>query len=541
MIKQLSDRIGRQTPNKHVFNENYTSLYDNPKVANSFKKWGLNFLPWQSFVIRDCLALNSKGNIGYRNVGLSTMRQQGKSEIIIGLILFFMVYSNKENKENILYSSYHGSSSDAIFDRLIETIKKNKILRSYFPDLPSAFSKNKELTAYDPMTGVALGKVLFQTRRGGAGRGGTYSKIFFDEAQKLTEAEHDSYAGTTITLINGQIYYFGTPSTFEDSGSFGRGAGGGTGEFFLKIRRSILNGEARNSCWNEWGVSEIPRDRYDKEIWYDCIPSLGFSFGKGKGITEETLESFVGSDESFATEYLGYWASQAKERAIDITTWRQLEKEDISLTRTSKSKIGLAIKNNSAEDSLYVAVAIRDVNDNIIVELLKQYDLNENWINSFWNDLGGYFRSNKVVNISIDGGYAKSVIQNFLIEKRLWKANGSPNKQGKIVMVSARDLGFASSGFISLIKEGRIIHGGQYLVDAAIEDAKKRQMRGDSGGFAFASMSGKVDVTPLEVIALAVNGVLKNSSISKNSESSDILSNNRMTTYNVSAGLSGWN
>lgn len=547
-MRQVSDRIGRQIPNKHVFNEGYTSIFDNPKVVNRLKRWGFYLLPWQNFVVRDCLSLNDKGNIAYKNVGLSTMRQQGKSEIIIALIVFFLIYSNPKVPENILYSSYHGSSMDAIFDRMLEKIKKNKELKKYFPVLPSEFSKNKIIEAVDPLSKKKLGRVLFQTRRGGAGRGGTYSKIFFDEAQKLTEAEHDSYSGSTITMINGQIFYFGTPSTFDDAGSYGRGANSGTGEFFLNIRREILNKNVKNSCWCEWGVSEIPRDRFDKDVWYDCIPSLGFSLGAGKGVTEAALESFAGSNESFATEYLGYWPSQAKERAIDISLWRQLETDNISENVDSSCKFSIAIKNNSSEDTLWVSISTRDVFDNIVIDLFKKYDLNAPWVDNFWNDLKNYFKNNRVVAIFIDGNYAKSAIQNILVEKKIWSVNKNQNRQGRIYMVSARDLSLASAGIISLIKEGRVIHSGQYQLDAAVEDAKKRFLRGDSGGFAFSSMSGKIDVTPLEVVSLSTNGVVKNSNPVNNSdvnfENSQNLKNLKsgkiLKGYNVNSGLSGW-
>lgn len=493
-------KLGSQEPTKLVkTSENLPSFLDQPVVRQRLLDFSLDLLPWQQGVLQNSLAIKNS-SLFYKNVCLSVPRQNGKTEIIVARAFIGLIFLS----EKMVYSSYREESAVAIFYRMLDLIESSpESLRAYFPELPSRKVKEKVIVSRDPHTNEILGRIRFITRKGGAGRGLSESLVFIDEAQNLTAGENDSLSGTIATFKNGQLWYFGTPEPAEAGATLGTSAQSSQrGEnLFGIIRKNILKG-LPYSLWAEWGIEKI-LPKTEKSAWYIANPSLGYSFPGGRGITEEYLASRTADDLSFAVEHLGFWSEQQRDSVIDITSWDDLsiKKEEIQVFKSGK--VSLAIKSSVDDQKIYVTLASRKKGSNeVFTELLKVFDLSSAWEAPFWTFIEGFVKSSKCVSIAIDGVFASSQVKNILSQRGVWKPNGPRFKQGKILFVSTGDLTSACSTLLGSIKERKLFHAKQPVVDQAIFDTGKRSLK--SGGFGFYSISGKTDPALVESIALAV-------------------------------------
>lgn len=507
-VTKSPTRKGSQVPTKRVHDPEARSLMESDLFKSRLKHFGLNPLPYQQLILHDLFAVKSDGSPFYKSIGWATCRQQGKTESVC----HFMLIKTIIFAQSGIYSSYEKESAWVIYQRIVELIQGNENLKRYFPRLPATTLKNdlKPLVAYHPKTGRRLGRMSFVTRKGGTGRGGSNDYVIFDEAQALTRAQFDAFAGSTLARVYGQIIYLGTPSSMEDSATAGRGAGTGGGHYFLKLRERFLKKEIKHASWMEWGVDEIT-SRDDREAWYRVMPALGYYFGEGKGVTEQTVEGFAGDEESFNVEWLGYWASQAKERAIDITRWRKQVVADPEEQITKDSYLSIAVKSSLSGNEVHAAIAIRRKDGKVFTELLKSYDTAQPWTDKLYTLLMPYLKSSVCTAFYLDGEIVKTAMTQKMQDDGAWNARGNAYRQGKTTLVGAKDISSACSTIITMLLERRIVHRGQELLDAAVEDAKRRELRGNADAFAFESMSQLVDVTPLEAVALAVLGVLRTS------------------------------
>lgn len=511
------DRKGSQEPTTKVVNEKSFSVLDTALFQGILSSWGINLLPWQFLVLREMLATESSDSMipAYKNFGLSAPRQQGKSEILIAYILIRIIYF----RESVIYTSYREASALAIYDRMLDRIENNEILRDSFGILPSRNTKQvlKDIQAV-AHSGEQLGKVSFSTRKGGGGRGSGYNTVLFDEAQDLTSGEYDAFGATTFARLDGQLIYFGTPPSFEDSATRGMSSDkSDRGRYFQGIRRRIVSGELPFSAWLEWGVDKLT-PRTDIDAWYRVMPSLGYVFGDGLGLTAQHVASVTGTEESFNTEYLGYWASQSKERAIDITLWNDLKTKNPRLVNkqtviNANTPVAVSVKSSFDEKKIYLVVASRRQDDSVFIEVRNIWKTDAPWTDELAQEVKKWAKNRKTSVVHIDGEIVKASLKQKLQQLRLWRSNGSQTRQNKIIMTSSNDLAAASSSFLTLIKEKRIAHIGQVQLDAAVEDSRKRLFGRSTDRYGFASMSGLTDVTPVEAAAIASNAVLQTSKL----------------------------
>lgn len=503
-------RKGNQTPTKHVHDPEALSLMDSPTFASRFASFDLHPIKWQRLVLHDAFAVNELALPRYRTVCLAVPRQNGKSEVIIDYMLMKVTIFGHSGA----YTSYEKESAHEIYERMVTHIRETPRLRVYFPKLPTTTLKNdlKPLIAHHPKTGEFLGKISFYTRKGGTGRGKGFKWVIFDEANEMNFKEYNSLGATIAARKDGQLIFLGTPASLQTSATFGRGAGSSDGgKFFMGLRNRILAGDIGNAAWIEWGVDKITPIT-DREAWFRTNPSLNYDFGNGLGLFEADLESWAGeNEEDFNVERLGYWAVQSKERAIDITRWRDLTIADHKQNVNSDSYLSIAVKSSFNQERVYVSTAVRRSDDKVFTEILKSFDTNSPWTDDLWKLIYPYLRSSACTSFYVDGELAKSALVQKMSDQGVWRVNGNAYRQGKTLMASSKDMSSSSSSFITAVRERRLVHGGQYELDVAVEDAKKREFRGASDGFAFESMSGLVDVTPLETVALAVGAVLRHS------------------------------
>lgn len=506
--------IGRQTPTYEVRNSEYEgySIYDEV-IDNFLSLCGLFLFEWQKKILDKWLTKDADGWL-YAVIALSVPRRNGKSEIIVAYILVKTILYN----EKTAYTSYHNSSMMAVFKRIRSLInapnKYGKFLRSFF-SLP--FKKDNVYSGPGILTGKGGetiqtkegGMCVFMTRGGGAGRGEGFDNLIFDEAQEL-DAKDVEVLVPTADSANLQIIYAGTPESIISNNIV-----------FGNLREDIIRGDYDNSIWSEWAVSKIER-KYNKRAWYTANPSLGLISTARGGLSEKTIQAkFVLSDEQFAVEILGYWKKQGADAIIDISTWEYLEAEEPEPTTSEKIAIGIRFSLDG--NSYSISVASQDDNRKTFVEILSdgktegpvrdlvgiagepvQY---ENWEHYIEAVVIPIIKSKKCVSVLVDGKPHIAELQILLAKNRLWDTSKQSTKQGKISFARTQDIVAANSFFVDAVKKEEIEHSKDEILDRAVQDAGRREIRGSTGGFGFLSNSGAVEMSILESIVLAFYAV----------------------------------
>lgn len=492
-------KLGRQTPVLSVGeDEGLGSFYDLEHVRNRIGQMGSKLLPWQEHMVRESLKVRD-GQFYYKNIGLSVPRQNGKTEIIVMRAMIGLIFLSDE----MMYTSYRYESADAIYNRMIDVIEASpRAIKAYFPQEFSRKTKDKKIEAFDPTTNKRLGYLRFMTRKGGGGRGLTEKIIFIDEAQDLTAAENDAITGSTATFKNGQVWYVGTPET-ASAATKGMSASGQSETFFGSIRSSIMKRETAKSYWAEWSVAKVT-SKNDVSAWYQANPSLGYSFGEGRGITEDYLGSRVMDEMSFAIEHLGYWSSQSRSAAIDRGRWEDLKLDYSGAALFKGGKVTLALKSDVADRTLELVTATRKKgSQEVYVEEVSYLDMDTNWEPQVWPILDKYLRSGMCRSIIIDGDGAKNRLIPLLIQKGRWRQNGHRFRQGKVSIAQVTDLVSGCAQLVAGVTSKSIAHGDQPRLTSAVIDAERRPMR-NKQGFGFQSITGKTNPALVEAVALAV-------------------------------------
>lgn len=497
---------GRQKPfaRNLVHNEDLESLMDSGLYEKKLSQWGLQLFPWQLFVLKVWLSVDA-GKFAYLACALTVARQNGKTRIIMARILLGCILF----KENQLYTAQIKLTAGKVYREIRELIESNANLRKYFPGaaLGSDNPNTMEIYAVDPKTGKRLGSCRFITRNSSSpARGDTISVTYFDEAQILNPKIYNSISPASLTNENGQEFFVGTASSVEEAATYGKqGSIASAGTFFMDMRNNIKSGRKSNACWLEWGVDRLT-DMDDVDAILDSNPSVGFKMADGKSVTVRRIQNFQGSIEAFNTEHLGYWPSQAKDRAIDVTRW-----DELTVSRLPKIegpvRTAVAIKTNSA-GGLDICVAAR-TEETTYLHLLPQISMADSWTDQVWLAIKDYVKSTSCKSIVIDGRDGQFEILEKLALKGHWNMAKGGKSQRKISLASPLDMSQATSTIITATIEKSISPIEQPVLRAAVEDAGKRSARGGGGAQGFNSMSGRVDVNCLEAAALALHATKK--------------------------------
>jgi hypothetical protein len=478
---------------------------DDGSYERTLTQWGIVLFPWQLFVLKVWLSVAS-GAFAYLTCCLTVPRQNGKTMVIIARILLGCIVF----KENQLYTAQVKTTAAKVYREIRELIKANQKLQKYFTaeGIGSENPNVMEIVAFDPKTGARLGSCRFITRGSNSpARGDTISVTYFDEAQILTGKIYDSVAPASLTNEGGQEFFVGTASTVEEAAGFGKkGAISSAGTFFMDLRNNVKSGRKKDACWLEWGVDKL-HEKDDLDAIYDSNPSIGLKMAAGKSVSLRKLLNFNGSTESFNTEHLGYWPSQSKERAIDISRW-----DDLTVTKLppieGSVRTAVAIKSNG-NDSIDIAIAVR-TEQTTYISMLPQIDIARQGIEPVWEAIKNYIRSGSCKAIVIDGKVGQFEILKLLSKHGYWNLQKKSSSQRKVSLTSPLDMAQAASTIITATIEKTVSPLAQPALRAAVEDAGKRAPRGSSSGIqGFMSMSGRVDVNPLETAALALHASLK--------------------------------
>ena len=445
---------GRQLPTQAVILP-YEETKGNEAIE-LYNKTNRTAQEWQEQLIYDMMAQNEEGLWVHTKFGYSVPRRNGKNEVVIMRELW-----GANTGERVLHTAHRTSTSHAAWERTCKLLAQ----AGYVEGTDYKTLKQQGLESIEMLT--CEGVINFRTRSAKGGLGEGYDLLVIDEAQEYQDDEESALKYVVSDSKNPQTIFCGTPPTPVSSGTV-----------FLKLRKKVLAGGAKNSAWAEWGVENMS-DVHDKKLWYECNPSLGTV------LTERSIEDEIGSDDiDFNIQRLGLWIKYNQKSAISKAEWEKLTLHKIP--RINKSLfVGIKFSNDGTNVAMSVAVKTQD--GRVFVEGI---DCQPNRNGTAW--IIGYLKKMTPKAIVIDGANGQQLLANELKDCKI---------KG-VILPTVKEIIVANSSFERGVFSQSICHYNQPSLTQAATNCEKRAI-GSNGGFGYKSLKEGIEIALLDSAVLA--------------------------------------
>ena len=441
-------------------------------VADLSASFGVTLDEWQENVLQAALGERADGRWAARTVGLSTPRQNGKSQLIVaralaGILLF--------DEQLIICSAHQQDTAREVFHRLVDILEDNPSLHERVDQYGKAL--NREYIRFKS------GQVIrFKARSAGGGRGFSADCLLLDEAQILTASAWSAILPTMSARSNPQVWLMGTPPTPDDDG-----------EVFARVRSTGIEGKDGSLAYLEWSAD--PADDLDaRETWQKANPAYGVRIGD-EAIRAERASM---TDGQFAMERLGMWESARSRAVIPREMWDEAG-DDVAVA-VDRFALGVEVGPDLANASVVLAGQRDDGTWHI--ELDETRD-GTDWLAPYLDALVA--ANPEIRAVAVDAGSpAKALISQHPHEKShgkpVWYMNGT---KVRVIPPTVQDLGAACATLLAGVVTGSVRHIRQGQLTTAATTAGKRKL-GDTGMWVWHRASTASDITPIQAATLAL-------------------------------------
>lgn len=419
-------RLGEQAP--RVRHAPSVRTNDWEDVCDLAKAYGLVLDEWQENVFEAAMGVRSDGRWAASTVGVNVPRQNGKGAIIearelAGLLLF--------GEKVIIHSAHEQKTARVGFERIL----------SYFENYDDLRKKVRSVMGAVNRENIKLrngAELHFPARSKGAIRGFSIDCLILDEAQILGDPAWEAIKPTISARPNTQTWLLGTsPTPLDDSA------------VFTRTRNRGHAGKDLRLAWCEWSAPG-DADLDSRETWALTNPALGGRISI-EAIEDERAEM---SPDGFARERLGIWPDEERSRsAIDLDAWGNLLDE--SAPQPSRAVLAIDVSPDRRWASIGVA---SDLGDKTLV--LVQHSSGTNWV---VREVARLRETRDIAEVVLHpGGQAGALIPDLV-------AAGVDYST-----ITTSELGQACAKFQEDVKDGRLAHVGQPVLNAAVANAKTR-------------------------------------------------------------------
>lgn len=462
---------GNQTPRIRIV-PNYSDTLG--VIASEFmNSYGLHLDEWQENILQDWLAVDEQGKYASSICGLSVPRQNGKTanvkaRCISGICLF---------NEQILYTAHEVKTARKTFDEIADMFSNTAEYQELCDQVDYIRRANGQeeikLLDWQDENGdwQPGGRIVFSARSRGAARGFTCDVLVCDEAQELTSEQ----MAALMPVIsagrnqNPQTILIGTPPSPLCSA-----------EVFAATRMQALNGMTKGACWHEWSVEKITTN----DDWSNVEmtnPALD------KRLMRSAVEAEMAAMPSdfFARERLGYWSENTVAAVIDSQQWSACVTDE----PPEDGVLCYSVKFSPDGSTGSLAVCLKPDSGFPHVELVAIRNMNAG-ISWFVEWLCS--RADKPAQIVVDGMANSQNLVDELLRGGI--------KQKILIKPRASDVSSACSSFLNAVKEVKVTHNNQQLLNESATKSKHRNI-GSNGGWGFADNG--CTSTAIEAAALA--------------------------------------
>lgn len=276
-------RRGSPRPRHSCLPDGATNFDAGAEAAAFAETCGLVLDDWQRWCLDQLLSERADGAWA-ATIGLLLMpRQNGKNAVLEALELAALYLFDEPR---ILHTAHQAKTAADHQRRMVALVRANPELEA----ITQVYDANgkEALLRLDN-----LARLEFITRGKKTARGGSPSRVVFDEALFLTD---DQIQAIVPSLSAQSMNADGPPQMIYTSSA-------PLPDSFLlhRLRDRMLSGEASSMFGAEWGC-ELGCDISDRDLWYESNPGMGIRISE-EWVAENELA--IMTEEAFAIERLG--------------------------------------------------------------------------------------------------------------------------------------------------------------------------------------------------------------------------------------------
>lgn len=480
---------GRQEPENLVMAPG--DLRQGNEVITLAKRAGSNQMPWQCGVIRAISAKTPAGTWVHTTCVLLVPRQNGKSEILVALILYRIFVLD----ETVVYTAHEWKSAQPVAERLIEMIESRPWLDARVEKKLNSQGEARVVLSgprdpsrpnLDSKGNPKVGKVIFRTRSAKAGRGlDEVDTLVYDEGFDVSDASVASLNPTQDAAKDPQVIYASSPVNRDEHPN---------GVQLSALRHTALQRQDPSMFLAEFRAPE-GADREDPLTWALGNPSFGVIKSERKMRNLMANMQTERGRKNFDVEALGigdYFVfdeeAMENETVVDLDYVASLH--DPEPRSLGKSCVAIDASNDVSNRTWTVAVAIR-TERGVHGQIGYSGPATVAQIVEFVSEV---VDRNDPLAVIVDPRSAAGVTIHPLIE-----AGIEPEE------MTAMKVAAATQGFLQKVDDGVFTHDGDNRLIAALEVARLREI-GD-GGIAWAKRKSEGDISPLVAMSNAAWGL----------------------------------
>lgn len=369
-----------------------------PRVAEIAEKLGKPFMPWQRDLMNIALELDEHtGLLAYSEVDLVVMRQNGKSESILPLMVHrsmgftaelvawvrreYGVWTPNPGPQRTLYLAQTADDARKKWRQIHKTrLELSKYTESAFT---ATLAPNKE--AFNFINGSIWSPGSTTAKTGGTGESLDLGVI--DEAwSHKTNRVETALRPTMLTRPWSQLWVVsmvpGLSRVLPNEWGYLRAK-------IVAGRARVAAGVNEGVCYVEYGAEE-GMDPGDPATWWATMPALGHTISEQRIREDYNSWKEAGRIVDFCAEYLSIApvAGSARWQVIDEPVWmnridqvsRPIDPIAIGVASTnerSKTSIGLAARREDGNIHVELLDRIAGVDGavDVIMELLEDHDI----------------------------------------------------------------------------------------------------------------------------------------------------------------------
>lgn len=426
---------------------------------------GLVLDPWQRLVLENGLGETAAGKWSAFESVLIVPRRNGKSALLQAMILAGLYVWGERT---IIYSAHR-------FDTAQETFAELRALIEGCDELADEVRKIYTANGKEAVILKNGCRVKFMARERGAGRGFSGDRVIFDEAFKLSP---QSLGALIPTMASRSMLADSNPQIWYASS-----APMATSAVLHSLRERAADGSPR-LAFAEWSAEESAAND-DRDAWYEANPALGIRISE-EFVSDELL-ALSHVPEEFRRERLGIPdkpAGGAGPPAIPDDHWSAALDEEYSMGAGAVA-FGVDVAPDAAWASI---VAVQRRPDGSMHLEVIDHEPGADWLEE---RLAARVKRARPIALGWDAGGPTSAYSPE-IERCL-------GPRCKAVKLRGNEWQAACASFLADLKDRKIRHGGDALLDAAVGGAVRKTV-----GSGWIWDRHGVDISPLAAVTAAL-------------------------------------
>ncbi len=271
---------------------------------------GIDPMPWQETAARYLTAEAPDGRHLYREVAVVVARQNGKTELLLPLIVGHLLAGKR-----VMHTAQNMKLPFEVFTRVADYMSEHHAklfpLRNGRVTRPRFTNGKEEIK----LTNGGIYSIVAATR--GGARGPSRDLVIVDEVREFVDYLFIAAAKPTMTASKDPMMLYLSNAGDESS-------------VVLNALRSRAESDPR-LAYLEWSASP-DRAPDDPVGWAEANPALGHERGEMGSILETLTDDYrtaklEGTLAIFETEHLCRWVTSMREPLVDVDTWRACEAE----------------------------------------------------------------------------------------------------------------------------------------------------------------------------------------------------------------------